>query len=92
MALAERTEEDRIEIVGEFRTLQIRTARVIYDDATGEELARQYHREALPPDADVSGRSALVRGVAAAAWTQEVRDRYANRPLPPEIPTGPPAG
>lgn len=90
MALAERYEEDRVEIVGAFRTLQVRTARIITDTGTGEELARTYHREALTPDADVSGQSALVRGVAAAAWTPEIRDRWAKRPRP-EVPAGPPA-
>ena len=79
MALAERYEEDQIEIVGEFRQLQVRTARVIYDDATGEEVARSYHREVLPPDADVSGKSALVRGVAGVAWSKAVKDAWAKR-------------
>ena len=90
MALAERYEEDRVEIVGAFRTLQVRTARVITDTETGEELARSYHRETLAPDADVTGRSELIRGVAGTVWTQEIRDRWASRPQP-DIPAGAPA-
>ena len=75
MALTERTEEDKIEIVGQFKSLQIRTATIVERD--GEELTRAFHRKVLAPDADVSGESAEVRGIADAVWTQEIKDAYA---------------
>ena len=76
MALSERTEEDKIEVVGQFKHIQVRTATIVERD--GEELTRAFHRKALAPDADVSGESAEVRGIADIVWTQEIKDAYAT--------------
>ena len=75
MALTERVEEDKIEVVGQFQHIQVRTATVVERD--GEELARAFERKALAPDADVSSESAEVRGIADVVWTQEIKDAYA---------------
>jgi hypothetical protein len=75
MALSERTEEDKIEIVGSFKNIQVRTATIIERD--GVEISRSFHRHVLSPDADVSGESAEVQAIASAVWTQEVKDAYA---------------
>ncbi len=75
MALTERVEEDKIEIVGPYKIIQVRTATVVERD--GEELTRAFHRVALAPDADVSGESAEVQAIASAVWTQEIKDAYA---------------
>jgi hypothetical protein len=75
MALSERVEEDKIEIVGQHKVIQVRTATVVERD--GEELTRAFSRKALAPDADVSGESAEVRGIADVVWTQEIKDAYA---------------
>ena len=75
MALTERTAEDKIEIVGDYKRIQVRTATIIERD--GVEISRSFHRHALAPDADVSGESAEVQAVCNALWTQEVKDAYA---------------
>jgi len=75
MALTERTVEDKIEIVGDFKHVQVRTATVIERD--GVEISRSFHRHVLAPDADISGESAEVQAVCNAVWTQEVKDAYA---------------
>ena len=75
MALTERIEEDKIEIVGPYKIIQVRTATVVERD--GVELTRAFHRKALAPDADVSGESAEVQAIASAVWTQEIKDTYA---------------
>lgn len=75
MALTERTVEDKIEIVGDFKHVQVRTATVIERD--GVEISRSFHRHALAPDADISGESAEVQAICNAVWTQEVKDVYA---------------
>ena len=75
MALTERTVEDKIEIVGDYKMVQVRTATVIERD--GVEISRSFHRHALAPDADISGESAEVQAVCNAVWTQEVKDAYA---------------
>ena len=85
MALTERTEEDKIEIVGPYKIIQVRTATVVERD--GVELTRAFERKALAPDADVSGESAEVRGIADVVWTQEIKDAYAAH-LAASQPTG----
>jgi len=75
MALTESTIEDKIEVVGEFKHVQVRTARVIYDNGT--EISRSFSRHVVAPDADVSGESAEVQAIAAAVHTQAVKDAYA---------------
>ncbi len=75
MALTERTVEDKIEIVGDFKHIQVRTAVVIKRD--GVEISRSFSRHVVAPDADVSGESAEVQAIAAAVHTQAVKDAYA---------------
>ena len=85
MALTESTIEDKIEIVGEHKHIQIRTARVIYD--SGEEISRSFSRKVLQcctksgdpavwADTDVSGESTEVQGIATAVWTTAVKTAY----------------
>ena len=75
MALTERTVEDKIEIVGDFKHIQVRTAVVIERD--GVEISRSFSRHVVAPDADVSGESAEVQAIAAAVHTDEVKAAYA---------------
>ena len=75
MALTERTVEDKIEIVGEFKHIQVRTATIIERD--GVEISRSFHRHVIAPDADVSGESAEVQAIAATVHTDEVKAAYA---------------
>ena len=75
MALTERTVEDKIEIVGDYKHIQVRTATIIERD--GVEISRSFHRHVLFPDQDVTGESAEVQAIATALWTQEVKDAYA---------------
>jgi predicted deacylase len=75
MALTERTVEDKIEIVGDFKHIQVRTATVIERD--GVEISRSFSRHVVAPDADVSGESAEVQAIAAAVHTDEVKAAYA---------------
>ena len=74
MALEKTTVEDKIEIVGDFKHIQVRTATVISED--GVELSRSYHRHVVSPLDDVSGESAEVQAIAAAVHTQAVKDAY----------------
>ena len=65
---------DQIEIVGDFKAIQVRTATVVTDD--GVELSRSFHRHVLNCDADVSGEDAEVQAVCNAVWTDEVKAAY----------------
>jgi len=74
MALTEKTVEDKIEIVGDYKHIQVRTATVIERD--GVEISRSFHRHVVAPGADVSGESAEVQAIAAAVHTAEVIAAY----------------
>jgi hypothetical protein len=75
MALSERTEQDKIEIITQWKMIQVRTATIIEKD--GVEISRSYHRHVVNPLDDVSGESAEVQAIAAAVHTDEVKAAYA---------------
>lgn len=75
MTLTKSIIEDKIEIVGEYKHIQVRTATVVSED--GVELSRSFSRHVVAPDSDVSGESAEVQAIAAAVHTQAVKDAYA---------------
>ncbi len=83
MALTEANTDDKIEVAGEYKAVQIRTARVIYDD--GSEISRSFSRRVLHPstksgdtwsNTDISGESAEIQGICNAVWTDAVRTAY----------------
>ena len=78
MALTESTIEDKIEVVGEFKHVQVRTARVIYD--SGTEISRSFSRHVVAPDisaADLANESTEVQAICAAVHTSAVKTAYA---------------
>jgi hypothetical protein len=74
MALTERTADDKIEIVGDYKHLQIRTATIIERD--GVEISKGYHRRVVGPLDDVSGETAEIQALAALVHTDEVKAAY----------------
>ena len=75
MALTEETVQDKIEIVGDFKHVQVRTATVIKRDGT--EISRGFSRHVVAPDADITGESAEVQAICNAVHTDEVKAAYA---------------
>jgi len=74
MAITKRTEEDKIEVVGQFKHIQVRTATVIEED--GVELSRSFHRHSIAPDDDSSKESADVKAMVAQFHTDTVKAAY----------------
>jgi len=74
MAITKETQIGKIEVVGKYKSVQVRTDIVVMED--GEELSRKYHRHALTPDADISNELPEVQAVCNAVWTQDVKDAY----------------
>ena len=85
MAITKETIEDKIEIVGEHKNIQVRTATIIKED--GVELTRSFHRKALEcvtssydgsswthTDTDISCESAEVQAICNAVWTDSIKD------------------
>jgi hypothetical protein len=83
MALTEETKEDKIEIVGDYKHVQVRTATIIKRD--GVEISRSFSRHVVAPDSDISGESSQVQAICAAVHTQEVKDAYAARLAAQEV-------
>ncbi len=75
MAITKEVIEDKIEVVGDFKHIQVRTATVLKED--GVELSRSYHRHALAPtnssytpaETDTDGKV-----TKAASWTHADTD------------------
>ena len=74
MAITKETLIGKIEVVGKYKCVQVRTDIVIMED--GEELSRKYHRHALMPDADISNEHSEVQAVCNAVWTDEVKSAH----------------
>tara|TARA_Y100000401_G_scaffold69627_1_gene55783 strand:+ start:1093 stop:1374 length:282 start_codon:yes stop_codon:yes gene_type:complete len=81
MALSESTEYDKIEIVSQFKHVQVRKASVIKKD--GVEVTRSFHRYVLVPgridesdnliETDLSDQPDEIKVVCNAVWTSEVK-------------------
>ena len=83
MALTETTVEDKIEVVGDHKHVQVRTATVIARDGT--EISRSFHRHSLScstksgdtwADTDISDQSTEVQAICSAVWTSAVKTAY----------------
>jgi hypothetical protein len=75
MALTETEVQDKIEIVGDYKHIQVRTANVISRD--GVEISRAFHRHVVAPDADISGESTEVQAICGVVHTDAVKAAYA---------------
>jgi phage host-nuclease inhibitor protein Gam len=75
MALTKEVVVDKIEVVGEFRHVQVRTATRVLED--GVVLSSSYHRHVVAPGADISGETQEVQDICNAVHTQAVKDAYA---------------
>ena len=75
MALTETTLDDKIEIVSDLKFVQVRTARVIYDDGT--EISRSFSRRVIGPDDDITGESTELQAICTAVHTDDVKAAYA---------------
>ena len=81
MALTETIEYDKIEIVGSYKSVQVRKATVIKKD--GVELTRSFERYVLEAgtldgndalvDTDISSEPAEIQAVCNAVWTTDVK-------------------
>ena len=87
MALTKTIEVSKIEVVGQYKAVQVRTATVIKEDGT--ELSKTYHRHVLHPgtldasdnlvDTDISAEDADVKAIATAVWSDAVKTAWKNK-------------
>jgi len=85
MAITKTVVQDKIEVVGDYKSIQVRTASVIKED--GVELTRSFHRHVVDcvssvknaddswthTDTNVSSESAEVQAIATAVWTDAAK-------------------
>ena len=84
MALEEVIKFDKVEIVGDYKAVQVRKAHVIQKD--GKELTRSFERYVLQPgnldgnnklvETDISAEPAEVQAICNAVWTQSIKDAW----------------
>jgi hypothetical protein len=74
MALEKVISEDKIEIVGDYKTVQVRTCTKVLED--GVELSSGFHRHVVSAGDDYSNESAEVQAICAAVHTDEVVAAY----------------
>ena len=70
MALTKVVTQDKIEIVGEFKAVQVRTCTKVLED--GVELSSGYHRHVVSAGDDYSNESPEVQAICAAVHTDAV--------------------
>ena len=79
MALTEETIQDKIEIVGDYKIVQVRTATIIKRDGT--EISRSFHRHSVTPNIsadDLANESAEVQAICNAVHTDAIKTAYAT--------------
>ncbi len=74
MAITKTIEIAKIEVVGEYKAVQVATDTVIKEDGT--ELSRSRHRHVVHPNMDISSEDAEVQAVANVVWTDAVKDAW----------------
>ena len=74
MALTEETVQDKLEIVGEFKHIQVRTATIIKRDDV--EISRTFHRHVVAPGDDASTESDDVKALVTQFHTDAVVTAY----------------
>ena len=74
MAIEKTIEQDKIEVVGQYKAVQVREASVIKED--GKELTRSFHRYALHPDTDISNETDEVKAICNAVWTDDIKTAW----------------
>jgi hypothetical protein len=83
MALTKVITEDKIEVVGDHKHVQVRTKTSVVED--GVELSSGFHRHVLQcstksgdtwGDTDISGESTEVQAICNAVWTDAVKTAY----------------
>ena len=85
MALIKEITQDKIEVVGASKSIQVRTRTAVLED--GVELSASFHRHVVlcissvknedntwtHTDTNISAESAEVQAIAAAVWTDAVK-------------------
>ena len=76
MALTKTTEIAQMEVVGQYKAVQVATDTVVKED--GVEISRSYQRHIVSPNSDISNESEDVQAMARQFHTDAVKKAYAD--------------
>mgnify|MGYP003139125859 CR=1 FL=1 len=76
MAITKELIEDKIEVVGPYKIIQVRTSVIIKENDV--EISRSYARDSFSPDKDSSNASADVKAMVSQFHTDAVKKAYAD--------------
>ena len=77
MAITKETIIAKIEIVGEYKIIQVAYDTIIKEDGT--EISRSRSRNSFTPDKDVSGEDSEIVDMANLVWTQAIKDAWQSK-------------
>jgi hypothetical protein len=74
MSLTKKRIQDKIEIVGEFKTIQVRYADQIIED--GKVISQTYYRDSINCLDEEKAIEHNVKGIADLYWTDDLKKAY----------------
>ena len=74
MSLSKKRIQDKIEIVGEYKSIQVRYSDQIIED--GKVISSSYHRVVVDCGDDAKAIEHNVKGIADIYWTDEIKKAY----------------
>ena len=74
MALSETIEYDKIQVVGQYKHVEVRKASVIKKDDV--EITRSFERYVLEPDHDISEQPTEVKDICNLVWTDNIKEEW----------------
>ena len=87
MAITKENKIEKIEVVGEYKAVQVATDTIIKEDGT--EISRSRHRHVLHPgtlndsnslvDTDISAEDAEVKAICELVWTDSVKTAWKDK-------------
>ena len=93
MAITKEIQIGKIEVVGKYKSVQVRTDTVVIEDSV--ELTRKYHRHVLQPGTldsdenlvatDISEENAEVQAICNAVWTDAIKLGWKNKLIADKI-------
>ena len=76
MALTKENKIEKIEIVGVYKAIQVKTATIVKED--GETISVSYDRKVLHPDSDMTNEDQEVKDVSNVVWTDEIKTAWSD--------------
>ena len=74
MAITKEIVIGKVEVVGEFKAVQVAMDTLIKED--GKVISQTRHRHVLHPDMNIDNEPQEVQNICNTAWTQEVKNAW----------------